>query len=201
MHYTLTVPRRDPLSQGQRSPVWDEKTTAPSACSFFLPAGSEGHHLPANKSDSLQQLSRYLCLWAARQHSAQTCMRTRQNNLGLRRDLTVQRSEAYRTSSPANPWAVHMQLLEPTATGNRKGLQGKDSDSLEMGLSEAYCSKHFVILWWNVLCKCKVLSLSQTKIYFLISRNFSALPCLPNWSVLYKNKYWKDKRDSSPPQF
>lgn len=44
--------------------------------------------------------------------------------------------------------------------------------------------------------KCKVLLLSQTKILFLkylgISQHF------PNKSVLYKNKYWEDKRDSSP---
>lgn len=36
------------LSQGQTSPVWDQKRTAPSARSLFLPAGSEGHRSPAN---------------------------------------------------------------------------------------------------------------------------------------------------------
>lgn len=46
--------------------------------------------------------------------------------------------------------------------------------------------------------KCKVLLVSQTKILFLFLKYLGISQHFPNKSVLYKNKYWEDKRDSSP---
>lgn len=53
------------------------------------------------------------------------------------------------TSSPASS-SLLTQVQELTATG-----KARTSDSSEMGLYGVYCSKHFIILQWNVLWSAK----------------------------------------------
>lgn len=43
----------------------------------------------------------------------------------------------------------------PTRSGTRCNRQGKNFDSSEMGLYGVYCSKHFIILQWDVLRSAK----------------------------------------------
>jgi len=131
-----------PPAQGQTRPGWNrrrggQKKTAPP------------HAPPSNLRAA--GVPRGTAHRAARQPASSSRpgaspSEQRDNHRPLQRDLAVQRGAAHRTSSPTNSRAIHIQILEPTATDERKGLPGKGSNSAEMGLDEAYCSKHFVTL-------------------------------------------------------
>lgn len=138
----------------RRAQLSRQRTWQPSAAVLVFP--------PPNSMAALQR-----CVW---EHT--------QNNLVLHRDSPVQCREAHRASSPANSWTSHIQILLTDC--NRWKSRVCKVRTLTMGICEVYCSKYVVILWWNVLFKCKLLSLSQTKIFifYKIPRNSSAFPCL-----------------------
>lgn len=66
--------------------------------------------------------------------------------------------EAYRDSSPANSRTTCIHIPERTGTAESTGLGDQESEFSER--SGSTCNLLLIILWWNVLCRCKVLSWS-----------------------------------------
>lgn len=83
-------------------------------------------------------------------------------------------------------------------SGTHCDRQGKNFRLLRNGALWSLLLKALYNPSMKCAMKCKVLLVSQTKILFLFLKYLGISQHFPSKSVLYKNKYGEDKRDSSP---
>lgn len=149
MCHTLTLPCQDPLARAKWARFGNG--TAPSAHSLFLPAGRRG---------SQGALRAALPSWPAGR-AFSSCPGatwfTGKGSSPLRQGpgaptglIPVPVCGNTHGTSALRAHPLLPRVLELAATG-----KARTSDSSEMGLYGVYCSKHFIILQWNVLWSAK----------------------------------------------
>lgn len=173
--------------QGQTSQVWERE--GPISPLLFLPVGrggSEGALRAALPSgDSLQQLP--CCPLIHREGQQPMETRTRCSQL-----IPVPVFGNTHGTEPCE--LIHCSHQ----SGTHCDRQGKNFRLLRNGALWSLLLKALYNPSMKCAMKCKVLLVSQTKILFLFLKYLGISQHFPSKSVLYKNKYGEDKRDSSP---
>lgn len=189
--HTLTLPCQDPLARAKRARFGN--STAPSAHCLFLPAGrgsSEGalgSTAQLTSEESLQQLPWCHLIRGEGQQPTET-----RTPCSHGPDPSPCVWEHPRDLSPESSSTAH------TSSGTHCNRQSKNFQLFRNGALWSLLLKALYNPSVKCAMKCKVLLLSQTKILFLFLKYLGISQHFPNKSVFYKNKYWEDKRDSSP---
>lgn len=147
--HTLTLPCQDPLARAKRAHFG--KGTAPSAHSLFLPAGRGGSEGALRAALPSWSAGRAFSSCPGATWSAGKSSSPRRQGPGAPTGL-IPVPVCGNTHGTSALWAHPLltRVLELAATG-----KARTSDSSEMGLYGVYCSKHFIILQWNVLWSAK----------------------------------------------
>lgn len=150
--HTLTVPCQDPLARPQQAQFGIRR--APSAPSSSCPwqRGLWGQHCPAEHRRAFSS-----CPAAPDPREGQQPMDTRSQCSRAWSHPCVRNSHG--TSSPGSSALAHR-------SGTHCNRQGKNCDCSEMGLYGVYCSKHFIILQWDVLWSAKYYCKVKLRLFF-----------------------------------
>lgn len=166
---------------------WEQEEPQPPPLPACCRGGSEGSSAQLASGESLQQLPCCHLICRERQQPKET------------------RTQCSHRPDPSPRVWEHPWDLEPcelftahTSSGTHCDRQGKNFRLLRNGALWSLLLKALYNPSVKCTMKCKVLLLSQTKIIFLFLKYLGISQHFPNKSVLYKNKYWEDKRDSSP---
>lgn len=163
-HPPCALPRSS--GQGQTSPVWDQEGPL-----LFLPL-AEG---------ALGVLRAALPSWAQGEPSAAALLpliRGKGSSPWIQGASAPGLDPIPVWGTATGPPALGAQHWH-TGLGTHCNRQGKNFNCSEMGLYGVYCSKHFIILQWDVLWSAKYYCKVKLRFFFFffkIPRNFSAFP-------------------------